>query len=153
MAAIILLEKCRLRLDDPVDRLLPELSNRRMVRRIKGPVDDTVPAERPITIRDLLTFRMGFGGYSDPCPVNAAAAPLQLGRMRDELLAIEIFDTLLEAQVLVSNWHDEYNNCRPHSALGMVTPPSSLGNGGPTTHPNPRNRWTYNWGPGNYAVA
>ena len=44
------------------------------------------------------------------------------GRMRDELLAIEIFDTLLEAQVLVSDWRDEYNNYRPHSALGMLTP-------------------------------
>ena len=42
--------------------------------------------------------------------------------MRDELLAIEIFDTLLEAQVLVSDWRDEYNNYRPHSALGMLTP-------------------------------
>ena len=69
------------------------------------------------------------------------------GRMRDELLAIEIFDTLLEAQVLVSDWRNEYNNYRPHSALGMLTPPSSLGSGRPTTHPNPHNRWTYNRGP------
>ena len=43
-------------------------------------------------------------------------------RMRDELLAIEQFDTLLEAQVLVADWHDEYNTYRPHSALGMLTP-------------------------------
>src|SRR6266542_3098265 len=33
---------------------------------------------RPITVRDLLTFRMGFGGYFGPCPVNDVAAPLQL---------------------------------------------------------------------------
>lgn len=43
-------------------------------------------------------------------------------RMRDELLAIEVFDTLLEAQVLVADWRKEYNDYRPHSALGMLTP-------------------------------
>ena len=42
--------------------------------------------------------------------------------MRDELLAIEVFDTLLEAQVLVADWREEYNHYRPHSALGMLTP-------------------------------
>jgi CubicO group peptidase (beta-lactamase class C family) len=78
VAALILLEECKLRLDEPVERLLPELADRRVVRRIDGPIDDTVPAHRPITVRDLLTFRMGFGGYFGPCPVNDAAAPLQL---------------------------------------------------------------------------
>src|SRR6266487_1308808 len=43
VAAMILLEECVLRLDDPVDRLLPELADRRGVRRIDGPVDDPVP--------------------------------------------------------------------------------------------------------------
>jgi putative transposase len=43
-------------------------------------------------------------------------------RIRDELLAIEQFDTLLEAQVLVADWREQYNNYRPHSALGMQTP-------------------------------
>jgi len=78
VATLILLEECVLRLDEPVDRLLPELAERRVVRRIDGPVDDTVPADRPITVRDLLTFRMGFGGYFGPCPVNDAAAALAL---------------------------------------------------------------------------
>jgi CubicO group peptidase (beta-lactamase class C family) len=78
VATLILLEECVLRLDEPVERFLPELADRRVVRRIDGPVDDTVPARRPITVRDLLTFRMGFGGYFGPCPVNDAAAPLQL---------------------------------------------------------------------------
>jgi CubicO group peptidase (beta-lactamase class C family) len=78
VATMILLEECVLRLDEPVDRLLPELADRQVVRRIDGPVDDTVPANRPITVRDLLTFRMGFGGYFGPCPVNDLAAPLEL---------------------------------------------------------------------------
>ena len=60
-AAMILVEECKLRLDEPVDRLLPELANRKVLKRLDGPLDDTVPAKRPITVRDLLTFRMGLG--------------------------------------------------------------------------------------------
>ncbi len=41
---------------------------------------------------------------------------------RDELLAIEQFDTVFEAQVLVGDWRAEYNDYRPHSALGMLSP-------------------------------
>ena len=44
------------------------------------------------------------------------------GKMRDELLRREIFDTLLEAQVLVQQWRREYNHRRPHSALGYRPP-------------------------------
>jgi CubicO group peptidase (beta-lactamase class C family) len=74
-AAMILVEECKLRLDDPVDALLPELANRRVLKALDGPVDDTVPARRPITLRDLLTFRMGFGMLLAPpgaYPVQAA---------------------------------------------------------------------------------
>jgi CubicO group peptidase (beta-lactamase class C family) len=60
-AAMILVEECRLRLDDPVDRWLPELANRHVLRAIDSPLDDTVPANRPISLRDLLTFRLGYG--------------------------------------------------------------------------------------------
>jgi len=42
--------------------------------------------------------------------------------MRDELFAIEEFDTLLKAQVVVADWRGEYNTYRPHSAFGMRTP-------------------------------
>jgi CubicO group peptidase (beta-lactamase class C family) len=65
-AAMILVEEARLRLDDPVDRLLPELANRRVLRSIDSPIDDTVPANRPITLRDLLTFRWGLGAVMAP---------------------------------------------------------------------------------------
>jgi CubicO group peptidase (beta-lactamase class C family) len=58
---MILLEQCKLRLDDPVDEWLPELANRRVLRTLEGALDDTVPAKRPITVRDLLTFRSGYG--------------------------------------------------------------------------------------------
>jgi CubicO group peptidase (beta-lactamase class C family) len=48
-------------LDAPVDALAPELAARRVLTRIDAPLDETVPARRPITARDLLTFTFGFG--------------------------------------------------------------------------------------------
>jgi CubicO group peptidase (beta-lactamase class C family) len=60
-AAMILVEESKLRLDDPVDRWLPELTDRKVLRAIDSPLADTVPANRPITLRDLLTFRLGYG--------------------------------------------------------------------------------------------
>ncbi|MFE7802723.1 serine hydrolase domain-containing protein [Nocardia sp. NPDC057440] len=60
-AAMILLDECRLRLDDPVDPWLPELADRQVLRRADGPQEDTVPARRPITVRDLLTSTFGLG--------------------------------------------------------------------------------------------
>lgn len=60
-AAMVLLDECRLRLDDLVETWLPELADRRVLTRIDGPLDDTVPARRPITVRDLLTSTFGLG--------------------------------------------------------------------------------------------
>ena len=74
-ATMILVEECKIRLDEPVDRLLPELANRRVLKDINGPLSDTVPANRPITARDLLTFRMGLG-MSMPIP-GAPPTPFQ----------------------------------------------------------------------------
>jgi CubicO group peptidase (beta-lactamase class C family) len=55
-----------LRLDEPVDRLLPELASRRVLRTWESSLDNTVPAKRPITLRDLLTFRLGYGAVFAP---------------------------------------------------------------------------------------
>lgn len=65
-AAMLLVEECTLRLDDPVDPLLPELAEPRVLRRPDSPLDDTVPANRPVTVRDLLTFRLGTGAVMAP---------------------------------------------------------------------------------------
>jgi CubicO group peptidase (beta-lactamase class C family) len=59
--AMTLVEDCTLRLDDPVDALLPELADMTVLADPNGPLEDTVPAERPITLRDLLTFTLGTG--------------------------------------------------------------------------------------------
>ena len=55
--------------------------------------------------------------------------------MRDELLAIEQFDTLLEAQVLIGDWRIEYNTYRPHSALDGLTPAEYAATWTSTTQP------------------
>ncbi|MGW6279492.1 serine hydrolase domain-containing protein [Kribbella sp. NPDC055071] len=60
-AAMVLLDECRLRLDDVVEPWLPELADRQVLKRIDSPVDDTVPARRPITVRDVLTSTFGLG--------------------------------------------------------------------------------------------
>jgi transposase InsO family protein len=44
------------------------------------------------------------------------------GRVRDELLNVEEFGSLLEAQVIVESWRTEYNTFRPHSSLDGLTP-------------------------------
>ncbi len=82
VATLILIEECRLRLDDPVDGLLPELADRRVLQRLDGPLDETAPAGRAITVRDLLTFRWGFGqmmAEPDAYPILAAANEQQIG--------------------------------------------------------------------------
>ena len=82
VAALILLEEGKIRLDESVDALLPELAERQVLKRLDGPLDDTVPAHRPITVRDLLTFRMGFGqlmALPDAYPILLAANEQQIG--------------------------------------------------------------------------
>jgi len=59
--AMTLVEDCTLRFDDPVDEFLPELADMTVLADPSGPLEKTVPAERPITLRDLLTFTPGTG--------------------------------------------------------------------------------------------
>jgi len=66
VAAMILAEECKIRLDDSIEPWLPELANRRVLRSLSSPPEDTVPALRAITMRDLLTSRMGFGSVMAP---------------------------------------------------------------------------------------
>jgi CubicO group peptidase (beta-lactamase class C family) len=66
VGAMLLVDDGLLRLDEPIDGWLPELARRPVLRRIDGPLDDVVPADRPITTRDLLTMRMGLGYIMQP---------------------------------------------------------------------------------------
>ncbi|HEX6508379.1 MAG TPA: serine hydrolase domain-containing protein, partial [Chloroflexota bacterium] len=82
--AMALVDEGVLSLDDPVEMYLPELANRRVLRRLDGPLDDTVPAERSITVDDILTFRLGFGSIMESprsYPIQIAEEELQLATL------------------------------------------------------------------------
>jgi CubicO group peptidase (beta-lactamase class C family) len=82
VAAMILVEECRLRLDESIEAWLPELANRRVLKSMSSQLDDTVPAQRAITVRDLLTFRMGFGSVMarpDTYPIQKSIREYRIG--------------------------------------------------------------------------
>jgi putative transposase len=84
---------------------------------------DNGPELTANALRDWCRFTGAGTSYIDPgSPWQNPWVESYASRMRDELLAIEQFDSLLEAQVLVADWRTEYNDYRPHSALGMLTP-------------------------------
>ncbi|MFD5080778.1 serine hydrolase domain-containing protein [Streptomyces sp. NPDC058371] len=64
-AVMMLVDEGLIGLHEPVERLLPELAKPMVVRTPESPVDDLVPAARPITVEDLLTSRAGYGFPSD----------------------------------------------------------------------------------------
>jgi CubicO group peptidase (beta-lactamase class C family) len=82
VAAMILVEECKLRLDESIEAWLPELANRRVLKSISSALDDTVPARRAITVRDLLTYRMGFGSVMampDTYPIQKFIREYRIG--------------------------------------------------------------------------
>jgi CubicO group peptidase (beta-lactamase class C family) len=81
VAAMMLVDEGRLALHEPIDRLMPEMADRRVLRTLTSEIDDTVPAERPITLEDVLTFRLGLGivfGSPEDYPILGAIAALKL---------------------------------------------------------------------------
>jgi CubicO group peptidase (beta-lactamase class C family) len=77
VATMSLVEEGRLHLEEPIDELLPELADRQVLRTLDAELDDTVPAHRPITLEDLLSFRLGFGTVLAPpgtYPIQGAEA-------------------------------------------------------------------------------
>ena len=91
----------------------------------------------PLSDAHLLTlekfYRVGHGGtvpgvktlYIEPgSPWENGYTGSFNGKLSDELVNVEIFTTLFEAQVLIENWRKDYNQVRPHSALGYRSPAS-----------------------------
>jgi len=84
---------------------------------------DNGPELTANALRDWCRFAGAGTSYIEPgSPWQNPWVESYGSRMRDELLAIEQFDSLLEAQVLIADWRDEFNSYRPHSALAMLTP-------------------------------
>ncbi len=89
-AVMSLVEEGRIALEDPVRNWLPELASPVVVRTPASPVDDVVPAVRPITVADLLTFRAGYGfpaDFSLPA-VGLLFSELKQGPPRPRLVAV-----------------------------------------------------------------
>jgi CubicO group peptidase (beta-lactamase class C family) len=71
--ALKLVDEGKLRLDEPITRWAPEFAQMRVLRRPDGPLDDTVPAARLITVEDLMTHRSGLAyGFLTPPPLGTA---------------------------------------------------------------------------------
>jgi CubicO group peptidase (beta-lactamase class C family) len=82
-ACMSLVDQGKIRVDDSIDGFIPELSDRKVLRRLDGPLEETVPADRPIKVKDLLAFTLGFGIIFAPpgtYPVQKAIDALELGQ-------------------------------------------------------------------------
>jgi CubicO group peptidase (beta-lactamase class C family) len=79
VATMMLLEEGKLQLGDPIERFLPEFANPRVLRDPAGPLDDTYPAPRSVTVLDLLTHRAGIlSRFTAQGPLAEASAGLNL---------------------------------------------------------------------------
>jgi len=79
VAAMLLIQDGTMALDDPVERWLPEFAAPRVLRSLDSSLDDTVPAGRPITVEDVLSFHFGFGSIMAPGPFPVQRAEEELG--------------------------------------------------------------------------
>jgi putative transposase len=84
---------------------------------------DNGPEMTANALRDWCRFSGAGSAYIEPgSPWQNPYVESFGGRVRDELLAVEQFSCLAEAQVLIEDWRQDYNHHRPHSSLGMMTP-------------------------------
>ena len=110
----------RLRSDDVLDRLTELFTRRGVPDYIRS---DNGPEFTATVLREWLE-RIGVDTlYIEPgSPWENGYNESFNGKLRDELLDGEIFDTLLEAKILIERWRQEYNHVRPHSSLGYRPP-------------------------------
>jgi len=120
VAALMLYDEGRLALEDPIADWAPEFARMRVLRSPDGPLDDTVPAERPITFADLLTHRSGltYGGvYSGPI---AAAYRAALGRDIDSDVAPDDWIAGLASLPLVAQPGAAFHYGHSTDLLGLL---------------------------------
>lgn len=118
VATLLLVQEGRLSLDDPVARWLPELHDRRVLRTPGSALDDTVPAHRPIVVRDLLLNASGYGIVFGDVPLavamreaglEATAEPVSIG-------ADEWLELLAELPLA----HQPGEGFRYHHSFGLL---------------------------------
>ena len=118
--------ECRRRID--ADRTVTVLE-RLVAERGTAPAFircDNGPELTADALRDWCRFSKAGSAYIEPgSPWQNPYVESFGSRVRDELLAVELFSCLPEAQVVIEDWRQDYNRHRPHSALGMMTPRAS----------------------------
>jgi CubicO group peptidase (beta-lactamase class C family) len=142
-AALLLYEEGRLELDDPIERFIPQLGNRKVLRPGATSIDDTEPAKSPITVRQLLSHSSGLSyGFFDPGTTifkalnergvhnpNTTLAQMvdvlsdlpliyQPGTSWEYSLAIDVVARLIE--VISGQSFDQFIKARIFDPLGMV---------------------------------
>src|SRR5271167_1206324 len=84
---------------------------------------DNGPEMTANALKDWCRFAGTGSSYIDPgSPWQNPFVESFNSKLRDELLTVELFETLLEAQVLAEDYRIEYNTWRPHSSIGQLTP-------------------------------
>jgi putative transposase len=127
--------ECRRRIDADhtvavLDRLVAERGTAPAFIRC-----DNGPELTANALRDWCRFTRAGSAYIEPgSPWQNPYVESFGGRIRDELLAVELFSCLTEAKVLIEDWRHDYNHHRPHSALGMLAP-AVFARGYRETHP------------------
>jgi CubicO group peptidase (beta-lactamase class C family) len=89
--ALMLLEEGKLRLEDPIVKWAPEFAERRVLKDPTGPVEDTYPAPRDITVEDLLTHRSGLAYVFTSTGPIADSYQKALGDLRSIALGSDEF--------------------------------------------------------------
>ena len=117
---LVLVDEGKLRLDDPITRWAPEFAQMRVLRRPDGPLDETAPALRAITVEDLMTHRSGLAyGFLTPPPLGAALMA-RLGMGMESALAPDAWLKSLAELPLVYQPGERFNYGLSIDVLGFV---------------------------------
>jgi transposase InsO family protein len=88
---------------------------------------DNGPEMTAAAVRDWCRFNRSTTNYIEPgSPWQNPFVESFGSRVRDEVLAVQVFDTLAEAKVVLEDWRVEYNTVRPHSSLNWIDLPTIL---------------------------
>lgn len=119
-AAMTLIERGVMKLDDPITRWAPEFARMRVLRRADGPLDDTYPAPRTITVEDLMTHRAGFAyGFYTQGPL-AVALITKLGMGIESTLTMDAWMRALADLPLAYAPGERFNYGHSIDVLGFI---------------------------------
>lgn len=120
LAALMLLEEGKLGLDDPITRWLPEFGDMRVLRDPEGPVDQTSPAPRQITVDDLMTHRSGLAYSFTSAPAMARAHNERLGDAINSTRSVDAWLTALASLPLTYPPGERFHYSHSTDVLGFL---------------------------------